>query len=106
MSDRIGRMRARVRLESPSRVEDEIGGAAITWQDQGAVWAEIVVAGGATSASYDTAVSVNTFRVSINSRGDIRAGWRVAWGGRLLRITGVRDDGAAQLELQCEEEVR
>lgn len=104
MSDAIGAMRARVTLQSPARVTDEIGGAAIAWIDQGAVWAEIADAGAGGAAAFDTAISVASYRVTINARGDVRAGWRLAWGPRVLRVGGVADVGAARITLYCTEE--
>lgn len=41
MSDALGALRERVKLQSPMRVADEIGGAAIAWVDEGDVWAEV-----------------------------------------------------------------
>jgi SPP1 family predicted phage head-tail adaptor len=105
MSDAIGALKARVTLESPLRVADEIGGAAIAWSDAGDVWAEIAALGAGESAAFDASVSVASYRVIINRRDDVRAGWRIVWGGRVLRITGVRDAGAARIELSCEEEM-
>jgi SPP1 family predicted phage head-tail adaptor len=104
MSDAIGALKARVTLQSQVRVADEIGGAAIAWSDQGDVWAEIVCFGAGESAAFDAAASISAYRLTINRR-DVRSGWRVAWGERLLRITGVRDEGAARIELSCKEEM-
>jgi SPP1 family predicted phage head-tail adaptor len=105
MSDVIGALKARVTLQSPLRVADEIGGAAIAWSDEGDVWAEIGALAAGESAAFDAAPSVTAYRVTINRRDDVRAGWRVAWGQRLLRIVGIRDEGAPRIELSCEEEV-
>jgi head-tail adaptor len=104
MSDTIGALRARVKLQSPTRVGDELGGAAILWTDAGDVWAEIEAGGAGESAALDTAPSVASFRVTVNRRADARAGWRIAWGARRLRIVGVADDGAPRIQLNCEEE--
>jgi SPP1 family predicted phage head-tail adaptor len=104
MSDSIGALKARVTLQSPLRVADEIGGAAIAWSDEGDVWAEITALSTGESVAFDAAPSVSSRRVTINRRDDVRAGWRIAWGPRLLRITGVRDEGAPRIQLNCEEE--
>jgi head-tail adaptor len=47
---------------------------------------------------------VSAFRVTINRRNDVRAGWRVIWGARVLRVVGVSDGGAPRIVLVCEEE--
>jgi SPP1 family predicted phage head-tail adaptor len=105
MSDGVGAMRARITLQQPTRIADEIGGAAILRQSAGDVWAEIAATGVGDGADYDTARSVSGYTVVIHRRDDVRAGWRVSWGARRLRVTGVRDDGAARITLVCEEEM-
>ncbi len=97
-------MRARVRLESPTRAADNIGGAAITWTNQGDVWAEISAGGGGQSADFDAAPSSTAYLFAVNRRADVRAGWRVIWGTRVFAILAVRDEGAARVELLTGEE--
>lgn len=106
MSDAIGAMRARVTLQSPTRIADEIGGTAIAWADKAEAWAAIEALSASEAAAYDAATSTSAYRVAINRIEGVRAGWRVLWGERVLRIAGVRDDGAARIELMCEEEIR
>lgn len=104
MSDAIGAMRARMTVEESVRVADEIGGAAILWTARGEVWAAIEGKSAGESAASDTLTSTTSYSVTINRRGDIRAGWRLVWGERRFRIVGVSDDGAARIMLHCEEE--
>ena len=106
MTDSLAAMRARVRLDSPTRAADNIGGAVIAWVSQGEVWAVVVTAGGGQSADFDAAPSLTTHTLTINRRTDVRAGWRVVWGVRTFRIIAVRDQGGARIELVCEEEIR
>lgn len=103
MTDALGAMRHRVTLHKPTRIADEIGGAAIVWSSEGACWAEIDAIGAGEAPAFDSARSVAAFRVAINRR-EIAVGWRLVWGARQLRVTGVEDDGAARLSLACEEE--
>ena len=105
MSDALGALRARVKLQRPTRIADELGGAAIAWSDEGDVWAEIVAGAAGESVALDTLPSVASYRVVIHRRDDVRAGWRLAWGARQLRILGVIDDGAPRIQLSCQEEV-
>jgi len=104
MSDAIGALRARVTLQSPQRVADEIGGAAILWTDEASVWAAIEAGGASESAAFDGVASIASHRVTINRRDGVRAGWRVAWDARRLRIVGVVDEDGPRIVLQCEEE--
>lgn len=91
-------------LQSPLRVADEIGGAAIAWSDAGEVWAAIEATRVAQAEAFDTAASTAGFRVTVNRRDDVRAGWRAIWGTRVLRVVGVSDGGAPAIVLVCEEE--
>jgi SPP1 family predicted phage head-tail adaptor len=95
---------ARVTLQQPTRVADEIGGAAILWTEQGQVWATIQPTSASQSDAFDTRRATTAFRVTINRRDDIRAGWRLLWGARQLSIIGVSDGGAPRIVLTCEEE--
>jgi SPP1 family predicted phage head-tail adaptor len=105
MSDAIGAARARVTLQYPTRVVDEIGGAAIAWTDAGEVWVQITARGGSQTSAFDASPAIALFSVMINRRDDVRAGWRVVWGERVLRIVGAADDGAPRMTLSCEEEI-
>lgn len=105
MTDTIGAMRARVTLKRPTRVADEIGGAALMWVNAGDAWAEISAGAASESADYDDAPSIAAVIVRINRRDDVRARWRVVWGARALRVVGVRDEGAPRIDLICEEEI-
>lgn len=104
MSEAIGAMRARVALQSPQRVADEIGGAAIVWSDEGDAWARIEARAAVERATFDGLGSEATFRVELHRREGVRGGWRLVWGERVLRIVGVVDDGGARIELACVEE--
>ncbi|MDX2274650.1 MAG: head-tail adaptor protein [Hyphomonadaceae bacterium] len=90
MTERIGPLRERVSLQSPQRSADDIGGAALSWNDEGDVWAAVTAAGAAQGVAYDAAPAISSFSLTINRRTDLRAGWRVIWRARSLRIVGVR----------------
>jgi SPP1 family predicted phage head-tail adaptor len=105
MTEAIAPLRARVRLESPLRSADDIGGAAISWTDEGSVWAEIRAGAASSSAAFDTAAANGAFVIEIRTRADVRAGWRVVWGVRTFQIQGVRDQGGARIELVCAEQI-
>lgn len=104
MAERIGALRQRVRLQSPARAEDDLGGAALNWTDEGEVWAAAAAGGAVQRADYDSAPAFGAYTLTIDRRADVRPGWRALWRGRVLRIVGIRDAGEARLELVCEEE--
>ncbi len=103
MSDPIGALRARVRVLRPVRTSDDLGGAAIAWSDEGAIWAHIVETGASESAAFDALRPSVSASVRIRTGRAIAAGWRVAWGARVFRVLAVRADEAAWLNLSCEE---
>lgn len=103
MSDVIGALTARVRVERPVRTDDNLGGATITWSDEGDVWSFVESIGASAAERHDTEASTTILRVTIRRR-TIRAGWRLVWGARVLRVTGVRDDGGDRIQVLCEEE--
>lgn len=96
-------MRARVTLQSPTRVADEIGGAALLWSDVAEIWAEIEAQSADLRPVHDGVSAEASFRVVINRRDDVRAGWRILWDERVLQIAGVIDDGAPRVALVCAE---
>jgi head-tail adaptor len=104
MSEIVGAMRARVRLERPVRTPDNLGGAAITWSNEGDAWAAVSAGAAGQTGAFDAAPSTGSLALTINRRNDVRAGWRVVWGARALRIVGIRDEGGARIDLICEEE--
>ncbi len=104
MSDAIGAMRARVTLQEPVRVGDEIGGAATFWAARGEVWAKIEPRGAFERVMNDASFSAADLRVTIRRRDDVRHPWRIAWGSRLLRVLGRADEGLSRIVLFCEEE--
>ena len=105
MTDPIGALRARVRIETLERVADEIGGAALAWTDQGEAWAEIVVVGAGQAPAYDTVRAGTTILVRLRRRDADWVRSRVVNGDVSYRVRAVRDDGSARIELVCEEEM-
>ena len=105
MTDFISAMRARVRLERPTRTPDAMGGAALGWANEGDVWAEVAALSASESAAFDATPMRASLTLTIRRRDDVRAGWRVIWGARVLRIVGVRDAGEPRIDLICEEEI-
>jgi head-tail adaptor len=105
VSDAISALRARVRIETLTRVADEIGGAALAWADQGEAWAEIVVGGAGQAEAYDSTRGSTTIIVRLRRRD---ADWlrsRIMRGDATYRVRAVRDGGGPRIELVCEEEM-
>ena len=105
MSGPISDLRERVTLQSPLRALDDIGGAALTWIDEGLAWAKIDARGQSAGEAYDGQASFVAYAVTIRARSDVRGGWRLLWGARVLRIQSVSPAPDARLILSCEEEI-
>ncbi len=103
MSEAISTLSARVRLLKPVRMDDDLGGAAIAWSDQGGAWAAISARGASEDTGADALAVRAEYTMRIRARADVRAGWRLAWGARLFRILSVHDAEDARLALACEE---
>ncbi len=104
MSESVAALRARITLQTPARADDDIGGAALTYANAGSVWAAIESTGGGADDAFGALRSRVSYRLSIRRRTDVRAGWRVLWGARALRVDAVRDDGGVRIVLNCVEE--
>ena len=104
MSDAIGAARARLTLEEPVRIADEIGGAAILWTARGDVWAAIRARGADEYAQYDASFARADYVVTMRRREDVRHPWRIVWAGRRFRVLGREDVGASRIALLCQEE--
>lgn len=104
MTGPISDLRERVTLHEPVRTLDDIGGATIVWTGRGDVWAQIVARGGSGGEAFDGDASFARYDVVIRARADVRAGWRLTWGARTLRIVVATPAPNARLALQCEEE--
>lgn len=103
----IGVLNRLVTLSRPVRVEDEGGGAPVTFTVVASVWAEVVAAGGGEAVIADAVRGTLTHRIRIRHRADVSAGWRASWSGRTARVLAARDPtGRGRwLNLECEEEV-
>lgn len=104
MTGPISDLRERVALHEPVRTPDDIGGASILWTGRGDVWAQVVARGGSGGAAFDGEASLARYDVVMRERADVRAGWRLIWGVRTLRIVAATPAPNARLTLQCEEE--
>jgi SPP1 family predicted phage head-tail adaptor len=106
VTDPIGALRARIKLQRPVRTADELGGATLSWADAGDVWAAIIAAPGAEAFAADALAATAPLRIIMRRVDGVRAGWRILWRARRFRIAAVADDGGPRLALSCEEDGR
>lgn len=97
----MGALRHRLRLESPSHVEDGGGGVTVSWQPVATLWAEVVAGSGREIFQADGLTAVSLHEVRIRYRSDITAEMRLVMGERVLDIRAVRDLDGRRLWLSC-----
>lgn len=96
----------RVSLLEPVRAAAPGGGAALSFDEVGVVWAAIAAESARERGRFETLQTATRFSVRIRHRGDVKPGWRAGWAGRVRRVTAAYDpDGSRQfLILICEDE--
>lgn len=104
MTDFIGGLRERVMLQSPLRTADGLGGAILSWADEGEVWARVEAAGGGRAAALDGEATRLRWRVALRAPSPAAAGWRLLWSGRTLRVLTASAAAPGVVQLVCEEE--
>lgn len=89
-------------LERPVRVADGGGGAAVTWEAVGDMWAAVESqSGGERVRSGRLAGEVNSL-VTIRYRDDVTPAMRFRIGGQVFEILTVLDGDGARRFLRCE----
>ena len=81
----------RLTLESPSRAPDGGGGAIVTWQTVGDVWASVRPISGDERLRADQVAGRITHAVVIRHRTDVTPAMRFRSGARVLEIVAVLD---------------
>lgn len=103
-ADRIGALSARIALQRPVRTPDDLGGAAVSYEAAGSVFAEPRARGVVFGAEQDGEPVLLRWELLIRAPHAIAPGWRAIWAdGRAMRIRAVQRDGA-WITLTCEEE--
>jgi SPP1 family predicted phage head-tail adaptor len=101
---RIGALRHRLTLESPSRTGDGGGGAAVTWQLVAELWAHVRPISGDERLRADGVSGRVTHEVWLRHRADVVPAMRFTHGARILEIVAVLDPGRRdRLRCLCEE---
>jgi len=88
----------------PQRADDSIGGASVTFVDEGAAWAWIVARSGSETFGADRSGAVGAYAIELRAQAPAAPGWRLIWGARAFRILAMLDDGAATKRFDCAEE--
>jgi SPP1 family predicted phage head-tail adaptor len=104
----IGHLRDQVHLQQPLEVDDGSGGVTTSWMSVASVWATITPRSQREASVAGHLDGIVTHRVRLRHREDLRGGWRIVKGTRILRVLVVSDpDGRRRfVECLCEEEGR
>lgn len=94
-----GRLRHRVRLESPTATQDgETGAPVMGWADEGDVWAAIEPVSVKDFIAADQRQANVTVRIVLRPVAGLDETWRVIHGARVYQIVGVLPDAESGLE--------
>jgi SPP1 family predicted phage head-tail adaptor len=98
---RIGKLRHRLTLESPSRTPDSGGGADIAWTEVAVLSGAIEEISGSEIVAADQISGKRQVIVSIRHREDIAPAMRFRLGNRLLPIGAIVDPEGKRKYLRC-----
>lgn len=102
----IGKMNKKITLQQPVNIPDGRGGYKKTYETVTSVWAEFLTPNVSTEEANGTIISEVMRKVSIWRRNDVKKGWRVLWGNRILSIEHTYEYGDALTTLVCKEVVK
>lgn len=102
----IGRLRQRITIETPLRIDGDGGTATITWQQVGEAWAEIRPLSGREVASEDAVSGRVTHEIRLRWRPGIAGDARLRTGARVFDIRALIDEDEAHRWLLCRCEER
>ena len=100
---RIGDLKKRIELQSPSNAADGMGGFTVTWTSVAHIWAAVWP----VSASEQIAAGGNpmtiSHRIRIRYRSDITNAWRIVYDSTYYNIVSIIDPNMRHwaLDLMC-----
>jgi len=102
---RIGDLRHRVTLESPTKTPDGMGGFITAWTTVVEVFAAIWPVGATEQMEAAQQVMTITHRIRMRYRSDVASSWRVKFGDRYFAIVSRinPNESGKLLDLLCKE---
>lgn len=104
----IGALRHKIELLSPSRIDDEAGGASVSWTAGPELWADVERLTSTRDYAGDRGDRLKRIAATIRFRSDIALGQRLSFAGEIYETVSIEsDDGREKrLTLICEEVVQ
>ena len=104
---RVGKMRYRVKLQSPTNTTDAGGGISQVWGLVSNLWADIKPVGGTETYRQGQVQESTTHEVTIRYRSDIYTKYRILFGTRAFNIKHIKniEERDRYLLLSCVEGV-
>ena len=102
---KIGAMRHRITIETPTRVSDGMGGATITWATHATAWSKVEPMS-ANQVFWARHLEHRvTHKITLRYVAGITSDMRVSFESRIFHIKGIRDleERNRFIELTCEE---
>lgn len=97
----IGKLRHKIQIQSPSRRDEEGGGAEITWQTEAEAWARIEPLSGREEVSAEKRRGRLRHTVTLRWRPGLGPTQRLLHGRRVLDIESVADPDGRRRWLVC-----
>ena len=101
----IGALRHRVELLTPSRIDDDAGGAAIVWLPGPEIWAAVERLTSTRDFAGDRENRLQRIAATVRFRTDIVLGQRLAFDNDQYEVVSIENDDerGRRLTLVCEE---
>jgi SPP1 family predicted phage head-tail adaptor len=102
----IADLRTRLVLERTTRSDDGGGGAEVTWETVGEVWAAVRVASGGERFELDRVAGRQSCEIVMRHRDDVEPAMRLRDGTRVYDIRAAFDPDGRRRWLKCLAEAR
>lgn len=101
MTRQVGKLRHRLILEEPVRLDDEAGGASETWREVATLWASIRARSGKETLAADQFAGRVNSEITIRYRPDVVPAMRFRSQNRIFAILAVLDEDGRRRWQKC-----
>jgi SPP1 family predicted phage head-tail adaptor len=102
MTYRTGELDQRITFQERQSTPDGLGGNVTAWVDVSEAWAHVRPASAKEAVNFDKINEQSAYVFIVRNRQDIKAAFRIVWGGELFNITGVKQPKTRALFMEIE----
>lgn len=101
----IGALRSRIEFLTPSRIDDDGGGAAVVWLPGPEIFAQVTRLASTRDFAGDRTNRLKRIAVAVRYRGDVLLGQRIVFDNETYEVVSIENDDerGRRLTLICEE---